>query len=172
MMFLEKSLFNFYDIITRFIIMTLKPTETKTQCLKNQPKWKLRKNRNRFGQISVSSTSTRLQLSAVIQTTRTGTTVCKLVETWVFLLPWKCINFHAKHTGLWQCMNNMVPSNETRLYWSCCRTLHLLTVQAFSVLKYFHSNYSLLQNYISGRKEAVHIKYVSDLGLRLKLGTF
>jgi len=39
-------------------------------------------------------------------------------------------------------------------------------------LKYFHSNHSLLQNYISGRKEAVHIKYVSDLGLRLKLGAF
>jgi len=29
---------------------------------------------------------------------------------------------------------------QTRLYGSCCRTLHLLTVQAFSVLKYFHSN--------------------------------
>jgi len=32
--------------------------------------------------------------------------------------------------------------------------------------------YSFLQNYISWRKETVHIKYVSDLGLRLKLGTF
>ena len=31
---------------------------------------------------------------------------------------------------------------------------------------------TFLKNYISGRKEAVHIKYVSDLGLRLKLGTF
>jgi len=46
---------------------------------------------------------------------------------------------------------------------------HCSSVQC---LKYFHSNYSLLQNYISGRKEAVHIKYVRDLGLRLKLGTF
>jgi len=45
-------------------------------------------------------------------------------------------------------------------------------LQAFSVLKYFQSNHSLLQNYISGCKEAVHIKYVIDLGLRLKLGTF
>jgi len=45
-------------------------------------------------------------------------------------------------------------------------------LQAFSALKYFHSNHSLLQNYISGRKEAVHIIYISDLGLRLKLGTF
>jgi len=34
------------------------------------------------------------------------------------------------------------------------------------------SKHPLLQNYISGRTEAVHIKYVSDLGLRLKLGTF
>jgi len=46
----------------------------------------------------------------------------------------------------------------------CCK--------AFGVLKYFHSSHSLLQNYISGRKEAVHIKYVSDLGLRLKPDTF
>jgi len=30
----------------------------------------------------------------------------------------------------------------------------------------------MLQNYISGRKEAVHIKYVSDLDLHLKLRTF
>ena len=50
--------------------------------------------------------------------------------------------------------------------------MHSLTVQAFIVLKYFLSKHPLLQNYISGRKEAVHIKYVSDLGLRLKLGTF
>jgi len=61
--------------------MTLKPTETKTQCLKINRNKIFRKILNRFGQISVSNTSTRLQLSAVIQTARTGTTVCKLVET-------------------------------------------------------------------------------------------
>ena len=61
--------------------MSLKLTETKTQCLKINRNETFRKNRNRFGQISVSNTATRLQLSAVIQTTRTGTTVCKLVET-------------------------------------------------------------------------------------------
>ena len=49
--------------------MTLKPTETKTQCLKINRNEIFRKNRNCFGQISVSNTSTRLQLSAVIQTT-------------------------------------------------------------------------------------------------------
>ena len=32
-------------------------------------------------------------------------------------------------------------------------------LQVFNVLKYFHSNHSLVQNYISGRKEAVHNKY-------------
>ena len=50
-------------------------------------------------------------------------------------------------------MSNMVPSNETRLYRTCW-----LTVQALSVLTYFHSNHSLLHNYVSGRKEAVHVR--------------
>ena len=49
--------------------MSLKLTETKTQCLKINRNETFRKNRNHFSQISVSNTSTRLQLSAVIQTT-------------------------------------------------------------------------------------------------------
>ena len=56
--------------------------------------------------------------------------------------------------------------------------MKLLTNIAFThcsrvhCFKCFLSKHPLLQNYISGRKEAVHIKYVSDLGLRLKLGAF
>jgi len=47
--------------------MTLKPTETKTQCLKNKPKTQQNKQ-NGFCQISLSNTSAHQQLSAVIQT--------------------------------------------------------------------------------------------------------
>jgi len=36
-------------------------------------------------------------------------------------------------------------------------------LEVFSGLKYFHSNHSLLQNYPSGRKKAVHIKDVGIL---------
>ena len=41
----EKSV-QFYDILTRFI--TSKPTETKTQWLKNQPKQNISEKPNRF----------------------------------------------------------------------------------------------------------------------------
>jgi len=67
MTFVEKNLFNFT------ILMILKLTETKTQSTDEI----FRNKQNGFGQISVSHTSTRLQLSAVIQTTRTVTTLCK-----------------------------------------------------------------------------------------------
>jgi len=63
---------------------------------------------------------------------------------------------------------DIVPSNWLKLPTNITFT----HCSSFSVLIYFDSNYSLLHSYISGRKEAVHIKHVSDLGLRLKFGTF
>ena len=50
--------------------MTLKPTETKTQWLKNQPKQNISEKPNRFLANFRSNTSARLQLSAVILTIR------------------------------------------------------------------------------------------------------
>jgi len=157
--------------------MTLKPTEKKRKhnVYKINQNEIFRKNRNGSGKISfcsVSNTSTRLQLSVVIQTTRTGTTLCKLMETWIFLLPWKRINFYAKRAA---CDNvRTVWFHQTKRVCNEAADQHYIhsLLQAFSFLKYFHSNHSLLQNYISGRKEAVHIKYVSGLGLRVKLDTF
>jgi len=59
MAFFEKSLFNFTTL------MTLKPTEYTTLKKSTEMKYFGRNNRNGFGQISVSNTSTCLQLSAV-----------------------------------------------------------------------------------------------------------
>ena len=82
MTFLEKSLFNFYDIITRFIINDFETNRNENTMSKKSTEMKITKKTKPFrGQKSVSNTSTRLQLSAVIQTNRTGITVCKLVET-------------------------------------------------------------------------------------------
>jgi len=45
--------------------------------------------------------------------------------------------FLRKTYSLWQCTNSMVPSNETRLSWSCWLTLHLLTVASVQCLEIF-----------------------------------
>jgi len=59
MMIFEKSLFNFTTL------MTLKPNEYTTPKKSTEMKYFGRNNRNSFGQISVSNSSTRLQLSSV-----------------------------------------------------------------------------------------------------------
>jgi len=87
-------------MLTRFIINDFETNRNEnTIYQKINRNERFRKKRAGFCQISVSNTSCRLQLSAVIQTTRTGTTLCKLVETWIFLLPRKCTNIYAKHTA-------------------------------------------------------------------------
>jgi len=152
--------------------MSLKLTETKTQCLKINRNETFRKNRNHFGQISVSNTSTRLQLSAVIQTTRTGTAMCKLVETWIFLLPWKCINFHAKYTGydnvwtIWFHQTKRVCTEAAAEHYICSLFKRSLSWNVSTVTT--HCCITIFQ----GGKKQFALNMVSDLGLHLKLVTF
>jgi len=105
----EKSV-QFCDI-QDLSLMTLKPTGTKTQWLKINRSKIFRKNRNGFCQNSVSNTSARLQLSAVILTIRNWHHIVQTRGTWIFLLLWKCM-FLGKIYSLWQCTNSMVPSRD------------------------------------------------------------
>jgi len=158
-MFLKKGLFNFYDIIKRFIINDFETNRNENTMSKNQPKRNISEKpksfRSNFRFEHIYSSAAKCSNPDHPNWHHSVQTSGNLS----FSSTLKMYKFLRKTYRLWKCMNNIVPSNETRLYWSCCRTLHLLTVQAFSVLKYFHSNHSLLHNYISGGKEAVHIKY-------------
>jgi len=134
MTFLEKSLFKFYNIITRFIFHDVETNrnETKTQCLKNQSKRNISEKPKRF------RSNFRLEHLSVAKCRNPDHSnwyhTVQISGNLSFSSAWEMYKFLCKTYSLWQCMNNMVPSNETRWYWNRWLTLHLPTVQAFSVL--------------------------------------
>ena len=151
--------------------MTLKPTEMKTMTKKSTEAKYFGKTQTDFCQISVSNTSACLQVSAVILTIRNWH---HIVQTSGNLNFSSTLEMHVFRQNI-QLVTMYKQYGSIQGYLETCRypwfhqtfVMKRLTNIAFthcsSVWKYFLNKHPLLQNYISGRKEAVHIKYVSDL---------
>ena len=158
MTFLKKGLFNFYDIIKRFIINDFETNRNKNTMCKNQLKRNISEKPKSFRSnfrfehlCSSAAKCTNPNHPSWHHSVRTnGNLSCSSTL--------KMYKFSRKTYRLWQCMNNMVPSNK-RVCTEAAAEHYICSLFKRSVSWNISTVTSLLHNYISGRKEAVHIKY-------------